>query len=300
MTRDTRRAVQVVDDHPAVAFGLAGRLGGDKWSFLEPVRTVDDIAVDAAPLVICDIHLAGASRSGPAAIRYVADELQLPVIAMTGYVGPTAIANAVGAGASAFVSKSVPFTSHIWTDSVIAVLGGHRYISPDLAAALLQDQALRPLMEGEELPDEAASYLHSVLREAGSRLMARPSAAAVSHAAAMHATIWRVARRRWQAYRLPLSKRQRDAATLFRRGATMKQAAQVFNIGEQTLGKQLDELRKQFRDSPYLGRTRSPLYQVDRTALLLFLDDLQAEEDGRHPSFRRVEDDNNGPPPLDA
>lgn len=128
--------VAVVDDHPVFRQGLAhGVEAADGLELLFAVASVEDFDAqgDVPDLVILDLGLPG--MHGAEAVRHVC-ELGAKVLVVSAEGGQTEVLDAIAAGASGYLTKSSE-PDEI-TVAVRTVAGGETYVSPTLAAFLLQ------------------------------------------------------------------------------------------------------------------------------------------------------------------
>ncbi|GHH68375.1 hypothetical protein GCM10017673_16900 [Streptosporangium violaceochromogenes] len=135
--------VGIVDDHPIVSYPLADALRRAGYRVLEPVT-----AVEALPrghpggVAICDYSLPE-GRTGAEAVAHLGAR-GWRVLATSGVAGREQALDTIASGAWGYVEKR--FTTHReYLHAVGVVSAGRHYVSPLLAAFLLDDAAIRPL-----------------------------------------------------------------------------------------------------------------------------------------------------------
>ena len=272
------RPIQVVDDDAVGATGLTNLLTADGWQMLQPIQDPEAIEAAREPVVVCDLHLRGAERSGPTAVRFIADELSLPVVAISGLVSASTTVNAIAAGALGYQPKSV-FRPRSWNVMLTRAQVGARSISPHLAAALLEDARARPLNELDELSPEAEHYLHDVLR-----LINRDDFddALSEDSIELLGSIWRVSRNRWKVYRIEMSALQRSIAKLKRLGMTSREIADELGHSKRTVDSAVTDYKKKVLQSPHAFMRGDPRnFELLQGNLLVAHYKLLLEEEGK-------------------
>ena len=138
----------------STARGLAAMLcRSPRIHLLDTVDSIDALQqgmeTNHVSVVICDLHLLGRSLSGPAAIRYIDHDLGIPVVAWSGASGFTAVADAIGAGAFAFVSKDDDdFSLEMWVEIIEATNRKEEYLTSTLATFSSQGRQAATIAAG--------------------------------------------------------------------------------------------------------------------------------------------------------
>ena len=139
--------VLLVDDHPVVRSGYLRLL--DQAGGITVIAEADDadsgyaaFAAQAPDVTVTDLAMPGGG--GLALIRRVLlRDPRARVLVFSMHDGPMLVQRALEAGARGFVTKASP--PECTVDAVRALHAGQRYLSPDLAPALLQHDALREM-----------------------------------------------------------------------------------------------------------------------------------------------------------
>ncbi|MEV7012363.1 response regulator [Streptosporangium sp. NPDC051022] len=139
--------VGIVDDHPIVSYPLAEALRAAGHRVLEPVTAVEALpAVHPVGVAVCD-HSLPEGRTGAEAVAHLT-ACGWRVLATSGVAGREQVLGMIAAGAWGYVEKR--FTTHREYVHAVGVVGAARhYVSPLLAALLLDDADARPLGKGD-------------------------------------------------------------------------------------------------------------------------------------------------------
>ncbi len=148
-----RHRLMIVDDHALIRFGIARVFDdtddmkvvadGDSWSDI-----VQIMGREGCDLLLLDIDLPG--RSGIDILKQVKkDYPRLPVLMLSMYPEDQYAVRALKAGAGGYLNKASP--PQIMIAAARTVLGGRKYISPEIAQALVdsltQDDGDQPVHE---------------------------------------------------------------------------------------------------------------------------------------------------------
>lgn len=272
MTNQPMR-IQVIDDHPMIAKGLASELAGPAIEFLEPAQSVAE-ADPTATVVICDLMLRDEHLSGAAAVRFLRGEHDLAVLATSGVGYPNTIADAFAAGAYSFVSKE-GFVEATWRHAIAATAARSRYITSRLADALLADARSRVLPAEQELASGSVEFLRTVLRNADSPFSEHFQDWKDPRVATAVDRIWRTTRTRSDRYTITISDRLRAAAPGLRAGRSQKEVARALGISYHTLRGDLTKLQQAFQERHADLDSSAPLKGMTQTALLHHLLEIE-------------------------
>ncbi len=258
---------------------LAEVLDRDVYSVLDPTNSVESVS-RGTNLVVCDLHLiprndpanASSRRSGPSAVRYLVDDRDAQVLAMSGKVPPAVVTAALAAGARSFVAKERRPRPNVWIKAVHAVAGDRKYVTATLAADLLTDARNRPLEKADDFSEEAQEFLRDVLKAADQdellpRRWAEPTQATIlSH-------IWRVAARRDKLDRLTLKPGWLEVAPLLAAGLSQKEIGDAIGYSWNTVRDRLNNVKQEWEKTH--GKTKAKGHR-----LLLGLYRQYVEENG--------------------
>lgn len=166
--------VLIIDDHPAIAEGLRSilevELDISRIQVAESAEAAIGLAAENCwSLIVCDLSLPG--RSGPELIAELARLAPgARILVHTVHSEKQFGVRCLRAGAHGYVTKDRPIEEFI--AAVRTVMAGKRYVSPDLAAELIQ------ALEGPRHPHEVLSDRElQVLRLLGRGLTAQEVAA---------------------------------------------------------------------------------------------------------------------------
>jgi DNA-binding NarL/FixJ family response regulator len=129
-------SVAVVEDHPVFRQGLARAIEAEpELELLLAARSVEEFggAGIVPDVVLLDLHLPG--RDGPDAVAWVHDQGSA-VLVVSAASSQRDVLDALGAGASGYLTKDAEPEEIIGAVTIVA--GGGTYVSPTLAAHLLQ------------------------------------------------------------------------------------------------------------------------------------------------------------------
>jgi DNA-binding NarL/FixJ family response regulator len=118
--------VALVEDHPAIAEGLAALIGSEPdieiaWVASDPERARELLARDVADVVLCDVMLAGRDTGFTLLDEHAGSSR---FVMYTAFDFPAHHARALEAGAAGFVSKLAPAEDIV--DTIRTVHAGHQ------------------------------------------------------------------------------------------------------------------------------------------------------------------------------
>lgn len=247
MTSPDQIAVQIVDDQEPYALGLPlliakGAPYSNDIRFLDSVPCFEEIAIDDVHVVICDLHL-GLGMSGFDAILQLTRQ-GIPVVAISGMVRrPANIADAIGYGASAFVSKDGTIAPSVWRTLITSAHSGTKIVTSALALALMRDADDRPLLRND-LTTEARSWLRVLHLGADS-----PEAfdrQTTSEGRRLNGHVWKTAEARTTAHAFHLTKSELEIVRLRVDGLTWQEVAVEMGCNVSKVEERLKGLRKRW------------------------------------------------------
>ncbi|GAA3132541.1 DNA-binding response regulator [Streptosporangium carneum] len=259
--------VGVVDDHPIVSYPLADALRLAGHRVLEPVTAVEALpAGRPGDVVVCDYSLPE-GRAGGEAVAYLAAR-GWRVLATSGVAGGEQVLGVIAAGAWGYVEKR--FTTHREYVHAVGVVGSaRRYVSPLLAALLLEDARTRPLTGADLSPGQRTAL--RALAEGDSEQEVRVALgtdAAGLEAALAGAFALTVRRRRMNR----LSPRELDVvAVVGCRGLGLKETARELGIRPGTVADHLEAIKRKYLASHPGEKDLSPRAAALRWAMELRL-----------------------------
>jgi two-component system, NarL family, invasion response regulator UvrY len=127
----------VIEDHPVYRDGLAETVAGDgRWELIGAFDKVEAYLADGrvADVILLDYHLPG--LHGPAAVEHLT-EAGSAVLMVSGDIGRDAVLATLAAGARGYVAKHAEAAEILEAIETIAATGDGSYVSPRLAAYLL-------------------------------------------------------------------------------------------------------------------------------------------------------------------
>jgi DNA-binding NarL/FixJ family response regulator len=231
--------VAIVDDHPVSVEGVRAQLEAAGFDVVASAPAVEQLSADnGADVVICDLSLPG--RSGPSAVSFLVDA-GYAVLATSGVAVKAEIVGAVAAGARGFIAKTAPPKE--FARGVRSVVGTGRFVSAELANALLQDAEARPLAR-EDIGPLAKSLLKAFERgetglDAAASLKIEPEVVE-----ALLARVWECATRRQRLHRP--SPREAELLRLAGQGLSYKALAASMGITASTVADMLQRLKAKY------------------------------------------------------
>lgn len=144
-------SILIVDDHPLLREGVAAvleaepdiRVVGEAADGLDAIAQFERLRPD---IVLMDLQMPGVDGvEAIAAIRAIAPDAR--VIVLTTYAGDVRALSALRAGASGYLLKSSLRRELI--DTIRAVVGGQRYLHPEVAHDIAVNAIAEPLSERE-------------------------------------------------------------------------------------------------------------------------------------------------------
>jgi len=131
------KSLAVIDDHPVYRDGLASAVSSnDGWTLIGAFESVEAYLerADNAEVVLLDYHLPG--LHGPAAVARITD-FGSAVLMVSGDIGRDAVIATLAAGARGYVAKHAEVSEILHAIATISVSPTATYVSPQLAAYLL-------------------------------------------------------------------------------------------------------------------------------------------------------------------
>jgi DNA-binding NarL/FixJ family response regulator len=131
------RSLAVIDDHPVYRDGLATAVSNnDEWTLIGAFESVESyLGLSAvAEVVLLDYHLPG--LHGPAAVTRITDAGSA-VLMVSGDIGRDAVIATLAAGARGYVAKHAEVSEILNAIAIISSSPTGTYVSPQLAAYLL-------------------------------------------------------------------------------------------------------------------------------------------------------------------
>jgi DNA-binding NarL/FixJ family response regulator len=232
-------SVAIVDDHPVAVEGMRAQLEEAGFDVVASASTVEQLSLDnGADVVICDLSLPG--RSGPSAVSFLV-EAGHAVLATSGVAVRAEIVGAVAAGARGFIAKTAPAKE--FARGVRSVVGTGRFVSAELANALLVDAEARPLPKQDIGP--LAKALLSALERGETSLDAAASLGIEAEVVeALLARVWECAARRQRLNRP--SPREAELLRLAGQGLSYKALATSMGISVNTVADMLQRLKAKY------------------------------------------------------
>lgn len=144
-------SILIVDDHPLLREGVAAvleaepdiRVVGEAADGLDAIAQFERLRPD---LVLMDLQMPGVDGvEAISAIRAIAPDAR--IIVLTTYAGDVRALSALRAGASGYLLKSSLRRELI--DTIRAVLGGQRYLHPEVAHDIAVNAIAEPLSDRE-------------------------------------------------------------------------------------------------------------------------------------------------------
>lgn len=130
-------SLAVIDDHPIYRDGLASVVAAEgRWQMVGAFESVEAYLEHATPatVVLLDYHLPG--LHGPAAIRRIIEDGSA-VLMVSGNIGRDAVLGTLAAGARGYVAKHAEIAEIVEAVEAVAASPNGSYVSPRLAAYLL-------------------------------------------------------------------------------------------------------------------------------------------------------------------
>ncbi len=128
----------VIDDHPVYRRdGLSSAVSNnDRWTLIGAFESVESYLKQAenAEVVLLDYHLPG--LHGPAAVARITD-FGSAVLMVSGDIGRDAVITTLAAGARGYVAKHAEVSEILHAIDTISASATGTYVSPQLAAYLL-------------------------------------------------------------------------------------------------------------------------------------------------------------------
>ncbi len=131
------RTLAVIDDHPVYRDGLASAVSNNPgWTLIGAFDSVEAYLEEPenAQVVLLDYHLPG--LHGPAAVSRITD-LGSAVLMVSGDIGRDAVIATLAAGARGYVAKHAEVSEILTAIETISATPTGTYVSPQLAAHLL-------------------------------------------------------------------------------------------------------------------------------------------------------------------
>jgi len=139
------RSLAVIDDHPVYRDGLAAAVSSlDGWTLIGAFEAVEAYLdhTETAEVVLLDYHLPG--LHGPAAVSRIS-ESGSAVLMVSGDIGRDAVIATLAAGARGYVAKHAEVSEILDAIETISASPTGTYVSPQLAAYLLDAHRQRGL-----------------------------------------------------------------------------------------------------------------------------------------------------------
>ncbi len=131
------KSLAVIDDHPVYRDGLSSAVSNnDRWTLIGAFESVESYLKQAenAEVVLLDYHLPG--LHGPAAVARITD-FGSAVLMVSGDIGRDAVIATLAAGARGYVAKHAEVSEILHAIDTISASATGTYVSPQLAAYLL-------------------------------------------------------------------------------------------------------------------------------------------------------------------
>jgi DNA-binding NarL/FixJ family response regulator len=148
MGADLMSTLAIIDDHPVYRHGIAASVSADgRWEVIGAFDGVEAYLAQSvtADVVLLDFHLPG--LHGPAAVERLS-EAGTAVLMLSGDVGRDAVLATLAVGARGYIAKHAEVAEILEAVSIIVASPTGSYVSPQLAAFLLdavQEKGPRPL-----------------------------------------------------------------------------------------------------------------------------------------------------------
>jgi DNA-binding NarL/FixJ family response regulator len=131
------KSLAVIDDHPVYRDGLATAVSNNEgWRLIGAFESVESYLelAEVAEVVLLDYHLPG--LHGPAAVARITDSGSA-VLMVSGDIGRDAVIATLAAGARGYVAKHAEVSEVLQAIETISDSPTGTYVSPQLAAYLL-------------------------------------------------------------------------------------------------------------------------------------------------------------------